>query len=116
VSTATATSPVLTRRRLDLTGPKSVVVTREGEVTIWTAFYRTRAHAHASAKAFNCGHMDICGRPERACEVWPLPDLCIRLVHDERPPRHRLPGRPKSGPVNRTVLSGRHVDREREVA
>ncbi len=114
MSTATLTSQVLLRRRLDATGPRSVSVLDESGAEVWVARYGTRHHAHVSALSFATGHHHdpATGR----CEVWPTPGLCIRFIETDRVAAHRLPGLAKQGPKSRSVLSGRHVDRECEVA
>ncbi len=115
MSTATLTSPVLLRRRLDVTSPRSITELDESGAVVWIARYGSRHHAHVSALAFNSGHHHdpVTGR----CEVWPTPGLCVRFIETDRTAAHRLPGIPKQGPKpGRSVLSGRHVDPTRAVA
>ncbi len=114
MSTATQTSSVLIRRKLDATQPRAVV----DLATVWRAIYRTDAQAHAASLAFH-GHRAwnvAPPQPQPRYLAHPTPGLCIEFWVDDRDPRHRLPGKPKQGPKPRNVLSGRHVDRDREVA
>lgn len=115
MSTATQTCAVLIRKRLDVTGPRSVVEFDEAGATVLVARYGSRQHAHAAANAFLIDHRH---HPQNgACIVWPTPGLCITFAVTDRVPRHRLPGLAKQGPRPRhNIRSGRHVDNSREVA
>jgi len=104
------------RIRLDATQPRAVreYVDPTTDELVLSAAYRTDGQAHAAALAFSGRRV---GYPDRVRFVaFPAPGQRIDFAVDDQEPRHRLPGRPRSGPARRTVLSGRHIDHERAVA